>query len=84
MGAGTGLTRRLVGLRAGGAALAGFGARAALAQTQTSQLQAEYRDTPNGLQMCGTCTLFVRPHGCRVVEGAVERTGWCRLFDAVD
>ena len=46
--------------------------------------QAEYRDTPNGIYSCGMCTLFVAPDGCKVVEGAISKDGWCKAFAAVD
>ena len=59
-------------------------ARAAAAQTRLSQQEAAYQGTPKGLQMCGTCTLFVRPNACKVVDGEVTRTGWCKLYDLAD
>jgi hypothetical protein len=72
-------------LRAAGTVLAVFAGRGrAWAQRLLSQQEAGYRPTPNGIQSCGTCTLFIRPDGCRTVEGKVERTGWCRLYDGVD
>ncbi|MGL3213789.1 MULTISPECIES: hypothetical protein [Bradyrhizobium] len=30
------------------------------------------------------CTLFVAPDGCKVVEGAISKDGWCKAFAAVD
>ncbi|MCP1842027.1 hypothetical protein ACVIHI_005055 [Bradyrhizobium sp. USDA 4524] len=30
------------------------------------------------------CTLFVAPDGCKVVEGAIGKDGWCKAFAAVD
>ena len=58
--------------------------RSALAQTRLSLTEAAYQPTPNGLQSCGTCTLFIRPDACKVVAGEVSRTGWCRLYDMAD
>ncbi|MCC8942766.1 iron oxidase [Bradyrhizobium sp. Arg68] len=46
--------------------------------------QAEYQDTPNGIYSCGLCTLFVAPDGCKVVDGAISKDGWCKAFAAVD
>jgi hypothetical protein len=46
--------------------------------------QAEYRDTPNGIYSCGLCTLFEPPNGCKVVEGAVSKDGWCKAFALAD
>ncbi len=35
-----------------------------------TQKQAEYQDEPKGgIMMCGTCTLFIPPAECKVVEG---------------
>ncbi len=70
-------------LLAGMALLAGRTAPAR-AQRLLSQHEAAYQDTPKGVQMCGTCTMFVRPNACKVVEGEVQRTGWCRLYDMTD
>jgi hypothetical protein len=37
-----------------------------------SKQQAEYQDSPKGIQMCATCTLFVAPRSCKVVEGDIS------------
>jgi hypothetical protein len=49
-----------------------------------SKQQAEYQDTPKGIAMCATCTLFVAPHSCKVVEGEVSPDGWCRVYAMAD
>jgi hypothetical protein len=43
-----------------------------------------YQDQPRNGQTCGMCSLFVAPHGCKVIAGEVSRYGWCKLFDMVD
>lgn len=58
--------------------------RAASASDKMTKPQAEYQDTPNGIYSCGLCTLFVAPDGCKVVEGAISKDGWCKAFAAVD
>ena len=68
----------------GGAVALAFGARAARAQPKMTRTQAEYQDEPKGIMMCGTCTLFLPPAGCKVVEGDVAVTGWCNAFDMAD
>ena len=45
--------------------------RARAAEKMTRQ-QAEYRDTPDGIYNCAMCTLFEKPNGCKVVEGAIS------------
>jgi hypothetical protein len=46
--------------------------------------RAEYQDTPNGIYSCATCTLFVPPSACKVVEGEVSPDGWCKAFAVAD
>jgi hypothetical protein len=49
-----------------------------------SKQQAKYQDSPNGIQMCATCTLFEAPHSCKVVEGDVSPSGWCKDYAMAD
>lgn len=67
----------------GGAATLAFG-RDVAAQPKMTKQQAEYQDTPKGILMCGTCTLFLPPKGCKVVEDDVKLEGWCNAFDLAD
>jgi hypothetical protein len=48
-----------------------------------SKQQAEYQDSPKGIQMCATCTLFEAPHSCKVVEGDVSPNG-CKAYAMAD
>ncbi len=57
---------------------------AAEAADKMTRAQAEYQDTPNGLYSCGMCSLFAAPDGCKVVEGAVSKDGWCKAFALQD
>ena len=54
------------------------------AQVKISQATANYQDTPKGIYSCGLCTLFERPNGCKVVEGEVNKDGWCNAFAMAD
>jgi High potential iron-sulfur protein len=60
--------------------------RQTLAQgsAKMTKAQAEYQDTPKGIQMCATCSLFDEPHACKVVEGDVSPNGWCKAFAMAD
>jgi hypothetical protein len=49
-----------------------------------SKQQAEYQDTPKDIQMCATCTLFVLPRSCKVVEGDISPNGWCKVYAMAD
>jgi hypothetical protein len=59
-------------------------ARTCAASEKLSKQQAEYQDSPKGIQMCATCTLFEAPHSCKVVEGDVSPSGWCKDYAMAD
>jgi hypothetical protein len=54
------------------------------AQQKMPKQAAEYQDTPKGILMCATCSLFQPPRSCKVVEGDVAPEGWCKAFDLAD
>jgi len=76
------LTRRAVLAVATG--LAAAPARAREPPPRVSQVEAQYRNTPNGMFSCATCTFFIKPRSCKVVTGDVSPKGWCKLFDLAD
>jgi hypothetical protein len=84
------MRRRLMLTALSGATALALGARGTAApqnsaQPKMTQKQAEYQDEPKGgIMMCGTCTLFIPPAECKVVEGYVAITGWCNAFDLAD
>jgi hypothetical protein len=45
---------------------------------------AQYQDTPKGIAMCATCSLFVEPRSCKVVEGDISPSGWCKVYAMAD
>jgi hypothetical protein len=49
-----------------------------------SKQEAEYQDNPKDIRMCATCTLFDPPRACKVVEGDVSPSGWCKAFALAD
>jgi hypothetical protein len=49
-----------------------------------TKAQAAYQDSPNGIAVCATCTLFVAPHSCKVVDGDVSPNGWCKAYAMAD
>jgi hypothetical protein len=57
--------------------------RSAAAQ-KLSQAQAEYQPTPKDIRSCGSCSLFLAPDQCKVVQGKISKLGWCKLYIAVD
>ena len=54
------------------------------AQQKMTKARAEYQDSPKGILMCATCSLFEPPRSCKIVEGDVLAEGWCNAFDLAD
>jgi hypothetical protein len=54
------------------------------AQQRMTKQDAEYQDTPKDIRMCATCTLFEPPRACKVVEGDISPSGWCKAFSLAD
>ena len=75
--------RRLLQAALAAATAFAFGAPAR-AQQKMTQREAEYQDSPKGIFMCATCTLFEPPSSCKVVEGEVTASGWCKAFALAD
>ncbi len=76
------LLRNLAGT-AGGAAMVGASVarnRAAAAETKVAQKLVGYQDTPKGSQRCDNCAQFEPPSSCKVVEGTVQPSGWCKVY----
>ena len=45
-----------------------------------SQSAAAYQDSPKGSQQCSNCALFQAPTSCRVVDGDISPSAWCKLW----
>ena len=54
--------------------------RWAAAQTKMTQKAAGYLDRPMGKAQCDNCAQWQAPGSCKVVEGAISPTGWCRIY----
>jgi hypothetical protein len=81
------IRRSLIRMILGGgfAAVFGIGADFALpARDKMATEDADYQDSPRGLQMCSTCSLFDPPTSCKIVEGVVSPNGWCKNFAIAD
>jgi hypothetical protein len=78
--------RKFMRLALAGIAGATLRPRQTLAEgnAKMTKAQAEYQDTPKGIQMCATCSLFDEPHACKVVEGDISPNGWCKAFAMAD
>lgn len=63
--------------------LASVGATAIMttgAAAKTDQKTAQYQDQPKDGKMCGGCSQFTSPDGCKIVDGKISANGWCQLF----
>lgn len=71
---------RQVALVAGGAAVLGTVVINRAHAAQVSQKLVAYQETPHGAQQCDNCAQFQAPSSCKVVEGTVSPTGWCKVY----
>jgi hypothetical protein len=75
---------RKIAVGAGGAAILATtlsGTRVAEAQAaKTSQKAVGYQDTPHGTQQCDNCKQFIAPASCKVVDGTINPSGWCKVY----
>jgi len=72
-------------LRGSAAVMAGLLMPRGRAQSdKMTKARAEYQGTPNGIYSCATCTLFIAPNACKVVEGEISPDGWCKAYAMAD
>jgi len=68
----------------GAAAEITYGALAAIGSVQAASKVAPkivgYQSKPMGKAECANCINFEAPSSCKVVEGVIAPTGWCRLY----
>ena len=50
------------------------------AGSKFGQKSAGYQSKPMGAAECNNCRNFEAPSSCKIVEGVIEPTGWCRLY----
>ena len=73
------MTCRTVLLAAAGAAplvLLASSAQAKMAQTAVA-----YQDTPKDGKQCDQCSFFVAPNACKMVDGDISPTAYCKLWN---
>jgi hypothetical protein len=54
--------------------------RMAAAQTKAAKTVVGYQDTPHDSQRCDNCLQFVPPSSCKVVDGNISPSGWCKVY----
>lgn len=47
---------------------------------KVSQASVQYQTQPKGEQKCSTCTNFIAPNSCKLVDGQINPEGWCKLW----
>jgi hypothetical protein len=50
------------------------------AEAKAAQKLVGYQDTPHGAQQCDNCSQFDPPSSCKVVDGTISPTGWCKVY----
>jgi hypothetical protein len=50
------------------------------AETKVAQKLVGYQSKPVGTAQCNNCKHYEAPSSCKVVEGNIAPTGWCRLY----
>ncbi len=71
---------RKAAVTAGGIALAGAALTPRPAAAKAAQKLVGYQDTPHGAQQCDNCGQFEAPSSCKVVDGTISPTGWCKVW----
>ena len=73
------ILRRLL-FAAGASSLFYAALRPAVAVIKISQKAVGYQDHPEGEKRCDKCIQFQPPNGCKMVDGSISPSGYCRLF----
>ena len=67
-------------LAAGGAVFVAATMTAQRADAKMMPMAAAYQSAPKDGQRCEDCGLFVAPSSCKLVDGMISPTGYCRFF----
>ena len=54
--------------------------RWAKAEFKAPQSAVHYQQTANEGHSCANCRQFMAPQACKLVDGEIAPTGWCRLW----
>ncbi|MBI1868415.1 MAG: high potential iron sulfur protein [Methylocystis sp.] len=75
--------RSLLTFAAGGAAALGMSVTAGRVEgtpAKLSQQAVAYQNTPKNDQRCDACVHFEPPSSCKLIEGEINPSGWCKMF----
>lgn len=59
---------------------ASLASRSLGATAKVAKQTVSYQQTPKGPARCATCSFFQAPSGCNYVEGTINPSGWCMLY----
>jgi len=79
----TELSRRIILLQGASCVAGAAGLIGAITQAKAakvSQKAVAYQESPKGNQQCSNCNLFQAPDLCKLVEGTVSPSGWCKIW----
>ncbi len=74
-----------LGAAAGSGAAIGLnliGGSASATTTKVPKQTVNYQQTPKGQARCATCSFFQAPSGCSYVDGPINPSGWCVLYQS--
>lgn len=52
----------------------------AYAQQKVSKQMVQYQDSPKAGHQCSSCSNFIAPGSCKVVDGKISPRGWCSIW----
>jgi hypothetical protein len=55
----------------------------AVAVVKISEAAVGYQNHPNGDKECSRCMQFQPPNSCKMVDGAINPQGYCRIFTPI-
>jgi len=50
------------------------------AMAKSAQSAVAYETSPKNGHSCGNCMNFEPPSSCKLVDGAISSSGWCKLW----
>ncbi|MGD0721669.1 MAG: high potential iron sulfur protein [Roseiarcus sp.] len=76
----SGVNRRDLVLAAVGAAPL-LALSSTIAEAKMAQTAVGYQDEPKDGKQCNGCNFYIDPNACKVVDGEIKPTGYCKLWN---
>jgi hypothetical protein len=55
--------------------------RSTSAEAKMAQTAVAYQQTPKDGKQCDGCNFFVAPNACKIVDGEINPSGYCNLWN---